>query len=533
MVKKQHKFLCLVLCLALVVTAVMVGAVSAFAASGDKVYVKANNGWSNLHCYMWNGNGESKNADWPGVKMTDEGNSVYSYTLSGDFEKIIFNKGEGGSGNQTDNMSYPGANKIYDLSTGQWSDYGSDPTTPGPTNPTPTTPVPTTPSDDLVVYFRNTDKWTTVKCYMWNSDSDKNAAWSGEDMTDLGDGVWMYTAKKQYASCIFNNGSTKTDDLTASYGQIFDWSTKQWSPYDDKDVRVTSFTATPSSEIYTGTDVTLAAEATSKKSSNVFYKFSVTNASGGTSVVSNFSSAKSVTWTPTTAGSYTVTLDVKDDAGNENSKSLTLSVAADTGVTNPIIKKVTPANLNLIKKGTAATVSVTAGGGQTGTNLLFYKYIVTDPNGVTNTPYYTLNKTYQFTPTMDGNYSVEVFVQASDNSTISRVYTYTATGGDIPTPTEPVTQPTTQKPTTVAPTTAPVTTVPPTPTVPTTTSPSGYQFGDANMDGYVNIKDATYVQKYCAEYADAKVIDLNTADMNRDGKITVVDATYIQILIAQ
>ena len=54
------------------------------------------------------------------------------------------------------------------------------------------------------------------------------------------------------------------------------------------------------------------------------------------------------------------------------------------------------------------------------------------------------------------------------------------------------------------------------------------------MDGYVNIKDATYVQKHCAEYADAKVIDLNTADMNRDGKITVVDATYIQkILIAQ
>ena len=50
MVKKQHKFLCLVLCLALIATAVMVGAVSAFAASGDTVYVKANNGWTNLHC---------------------------------------------------------------------------------------------------------------------------------------------------------------------------------------------------------------------------------------------------------------------------------------------------------------------------------------------------------------------------------------------------------------------------------------------------------------------------------------------------
>lgn len=63
MVKKQHKFLSLVLCLALVATAVMVGAVSAFAASGDTIYVKANNSWTNLHCYMWNGNGEQKNAD--------------------------------------------------------------------------------------------------------------------------------------------------------------------------------------------------------------------------------------------------------------------------------------------------------------------------------------------------------------------------------------------------------------------------------------------------------------------------------------
>ena len=36
----------------------------------------------------------------------------------------------------------------------------------------------------------------------------------------------------------------------------------------------------------------------------VSYKFSVTNAQGGTSTLSDFSSAKSVTWTPT-AVSYT------------------------------------------------------------------------------------------------------------------------------------------------------------------------------------------------------------------------------------
>ena len=546
MVKKQHKFLCLVLCLALIATAVMVGAVSAFAASGDTVYVKANNGWTNLHCYMWNGNGEQKNADWPGVKMTEVGDGVYSYTLSGDFSKIIFNKGEGGNGNQTTDMDYPGANKIYDLSAGTWGDYGNTPTNPDPTNPTPTTPTPTTPSGDNVVYFKNTDNWSVVKCYMWNSDSDKNAAWSGEEMTNLGDGVWMYTAKKKYAKCIFNNGNDQTDDLTANYGQIYDRSTKQWSPYDVNDLRITSFTADPASDVYTGSEVTLAAEAASKSSSNVFYKFSVTNASGGSSVVSDFSTAKSVSWTPTAAGSYTVTLDVKDDAGNDNSRTLSLTVAPDTGVTNPIIKKVTPANLNLIKMGSTATVSVTAGGGQTGTNLLFYKYVVTDPNGVPNVPYYTLNNTYQFKPSMKGNYTVDVFVQASDNSTISKTYTYTSTDGNIPTPTEPVTQPqpTTQKPTTTTPvpttvptttpvpTTVPATTSAPTPTVAPTTSPSGYRFGDANQYGDVNIMDVTYIQKHCAEYADARTIDLSLADINRDGIMTVSDATALQYILA-
>ena len=211
--------------------------------------------------------------------MTEVGDGVYSYTLSGDFSKIIFNKGEGGNGNQTTDMDYPGANKIYDLSAGTWGDYGNTPTNPDPTNPTPTTPTPTTPtpttpSGDNVVYFKNTDNWSVVKCYMWNSDSDKNAAWSGEEMTNLGDGVWMYTAKKKYAKCIFNNGNDQTDDLTANYGQIYDRSTKQWSPYDVNDLRITSFTADPASDVYTGSEVTLAAEAASKSSSNVFYKFS-------------------------------------------------------------------------------------------------------------------------------------------------------------------------------------------------------------------------------------------------------------------
>ena len=292
MVKKQHKFLCLILCLVLVLTTVTVGAVSVFAASGDTVYVRVNNGWNNIHCYMWNG--DQKNAEWPGVAMTQVSGDIYSYQLNGNYSKIIFNKGSGGNGNQTNDMDYPGANKIYDLSASTWSDYSGGDT---PTSPVPTTPQP---DGDYVVYFKNTDNWSSVKCYMWNSDSDNNAAWSGEAMTNLGDGVWMYTAKKKFASCIFNNGGgVQTGNLTAQYGQIYDYGTKSWSVYDTSDLRISSFTADPDSDIYTGTEVTLTANAANKKGATVYYKFSVTNAAGSSSVISDFSSANTVFWTPT------------------------------------------------------------------------------------------------------------------------------------------------------------------------------------------------------------------------------------------
>ena len=48
MVKRQHKIMCLVLCLMLAVSTVFVGVVSASAATGDTVYVRVNNGWSKL-----------------------------------------------------------------------------------------------------------------------------------------------------------------------------------------------------------------------------------------------------------------------------------------------------------------------------------------------------------------------------------------------------------------------------------------------------------------------------------------------------
>ena len=320
--------------------------------------------------------------------------NIFVYTLTDNYTNVIFNAGS--NANQTGNLSFEGNGKIYDLQQEKWSVY-EVPTTTTPTsttNPTSTTvPGTTVPSSDYTVYMKNSAKWSTPKCYMWNTSSDINAVWSGEVMTNLGDDVWSYTSSKSFANCIFSdNGSNQSADLTTKYGQIYDNQSKSWSVYDTSAIRVSSYTADPASNIYTGTEVALSATATSAVGT-VSYKFSV----NGTTI-RDFSTKGSATWTPTAAGDYTITFDFKDSEGNENSRTLTLSVASDSGVTSPIIKKVTPSNSSYIKKGQSSTINVTAGG-KTGTNLLFYKYVIVDPSGTQNTAYYTLNKTYSFTPT--------------------------------------------------------------------------------------------------------------------------------------
>lgn len=541
MVKRQHKIMCLVLCLMLAVSTVFVGVVSASAATGDTVYVRVNNGWSNVNCYMWS-DGLGNNASWPGKAMTKVEDGVYSYTLDKDYTMVIFNNGS----QQTTDLTYPGHGKIYDLSKGTWSDYEGAPTQ-GTTAQTPTsattatTPTaattPTQSGDGTTVYLNNEAGWATPVVYMWNGGADSNGSWPGVKMTSIGGNMYQYTASKTYANCIFSNsGQSQTADLTAKDGYVYNNKTNEWSVYDTSPLQVTEFSADPSSNIYTGTDVQLSATATNKDGAAVSYKFSVTNEQGGTSTLSDFSSAKSVTWTPTVAGTYTVNFDFKDADGNTNNRTLTLTVNDDSTLAKPIIKSVSPANLNLIKVNSTATVTVKAGGGKTGTNLLFYKYVVTDPNGVQNTPYYTLNNIYTFVPSMKGEYKVNVYVQGSDNSTVSKAYTYTATD-DVTEPTtvvvpttapQPTTQPTTAvQPTTVKPTTPQPTTVQP------TTAPARLR-GDVDGDGLVTVMDATYLQKAIVGLPDVPAIeelDLAICDLDGDGSITIKDATIIQKIV--
>lgn len=520
MVNKKRRVLCIVLALMLALSALVVGTSAVSAASGDTIYVKLNNGWSQVYVYAWT-SGSGENHAWPGEKMTKVTDDVYTYTYSKDFDMVIFN---GGSDQQkTGDLTYTGNGgngKIYDLSAGTWSVYQDAPTNPTtattPTSATqPSTAVqPTTGSqgNGMTVYLKNEAGWSSPNCYMWNSSSDNNAAWPGLSMTLVGDDVYQFTSSKVYKNCIFNGGGSQTGDLTAQDGYIYNNKTKTWEKYDTSPLQVKSFGADPNTGVYTDTDVVISTLAVNTQTgAAVSYKISVTNASGSTSVLSDFGPTNTLTWTPTVAGDYTITFDYKDADGNTNQRTAAITIGDDSNLVKPVIKSVSPANLNYVKANTAVTVSVKAGGGKTGTNLLFYKYVVVDPNGVKNTPYYSLSSTYKFTPTLTGTYKVTVYVQGSDNSTVNKTYSYNVIDGEIPT--------TTPLPTVIQPTT----------TQPTTGTP--FIMGDADHNGKLEIDDVTYIQKSCADFAGFDVL-VSECDMDGDGKITIMDCTIIQKILA-
>ena len=57
--------------------------------------------------------------------------------------------------------------------------------------------------------------------------------------------------------------------------------------------------------------------------------------------------------------------------------------------------------------------------------------------------------------------------------------------------------------------------------------------GDANLDGIVDITDATYVQMAAAQLLTLQPQGAINADVNNDGSVDVTDATLIQLLAAE
>ena len=61
----------------------------------------------------------------------------------------------------------------------------------------------------------------------------------------------------------------------------------------------------------------------------------------------------------------------------------------------------------------------------------------------------------------------------------------------------------------------------------TDVSPDSVKY-DVDGNGYVDVSDATIIQKYLAGMANLTSTQIARADVDNDGSVTVVDATFIQ-----
>ncbi|MBQ3329631.1 MAG: starch-binding protein [Ruminococcus sp.] len=500
-------------------------------AAGGYVYCKNTAGWSAVYAYMWNSDSD-KNANWPGEKMTNVGDNIWRYQYSKSYAKIIFNIGSNQT--QTKDMDFPGSGYIYDNSTENWSVHENTPTVAEPTqgNNTPTTPQPTQgggTSGKTYVYCENEAGWAKVTAYMWGgSPKVENGGWPGVEMTNIGGNTWRYeVTNSKFTSIIFsNNGASQTADLTFP-GKDYSWNNKtnEWSIHDTSPLQISSFVTDLASPQYAGTGITLSAEAEGQ--GTVYYKFSVSNGSS-TTVLSDFSTANKAQWIPQSTGTYTITYDFKDTAGNTNQRTKSYIIDDGSTVVAPFIKTVTP-NGGDIQNGSNVNINVTAGGGNTGTNLLFYKYTVKNPSGnIVNVPYYTRNTSYTFRPTELGLHTLTINVQGSDNKTIDRSYIFSSVGTVVPTDppaTEPPVKPTDAPP---APTQPKPTDAPPAPTEPV----GEVLYGDADDDGDVTVLDATFIQRSEANVYLPTPLNERNADVDGDDDVSIIDATLIQRFVA-
>ncbi len=100
---------------------------------GRTVYFSNNKFWSSVSIYCWN-DGGGKNGEWPGQSMTlvgqnEHGEDIYSYTVSSEFNKIIFS-GDGAQtididlGTVTDNGFYTDGEYDGKLGVGTYNYVG-------------------------------------------------------------------------------------------------------------------------------------------------------------------------------------------------------------------------------------------------------------------------------------------------------------------------------------------------------------------------------------------------------------------------
>ena len=111
-----------IIAIALVLVLAMSLSVAAFAA-GTKVYCAAPADWAECYVYTWDNNNSAVTGQWPGTKMTKNGD-LWEFEVPAGATKIIFNNG---NGTQTADLDMPTDNKVkFDVAGKAWAEKNAN-----------------------------------------------------------------------------------------------------------------------------------------------------------------------------------------------------------------------------------------------------------------------------------------------------------------------------------------------------------------------------------------------------------------------
>jgi len=185
--------------------------------SGKQIYCVKPSGWGDtIYCYAYTEGGGTKNAQWPGVQMTNEGNGIYSYDLpsnmSGNVYVIFNDNNHQDPASGADGFIYT-SGKTMAYEDGKFTEVEVDPDI-------PVTGVTVNPTSlDLIVGKTGTLTATVAPSNATN----KKLTWTSSNTSVATVSNGTVTAKAAGTATIMatsNNGKVATATVTVSNDSV-------------------------------------------------------------------------------------------------------------------------------------------------------------------------------------------------------------------------------------------------------------------------------------------------------------------------
>ncbi|GIC31634.1 hypothetical protein SUT328_16520 [Streptococcus parasuis] len=280
------------------------------------------------------------------------------------------------------------------------------------------------------IYFKNTANWATVNAYAWDSTSNpiqKNAAWPGESMVALGDGIYSIelSPETNYDKIIFNNGSQQTKDLTIDEAKtLYDFGSSSWSNYESADVKAVEGVTLNQASLELDIDQSKQLTATVTPSDATNKRLTWTSSQSDIATVSPDGLVKAIK-----AGKTEITVTTVD-----GSHVATCQVTVKEAPVKPVVLGVKDQSTDTIDISDTATLTLEVANAKTASYKLGNGSAVTFSNGQTITVGQNLAAGSSVTLTLTAT--------SLDNQSVTKTYTITKKAVELPE--EPKEEPITQ-----------------------------------------------------------------------------------------